>query len=96
MLQNSMAVFVSVQKLGGILFVCCLLFALSLVGLYLVHGQLDAVIDSVDREVTNRDAFVLGHRRYNQLTTLQWLSGTTYLLITAWAWRKVDSNRCRG
>ena len=76
---------------GRVLIACAVVLALSLVGLFIVHGQLDAVIDVQDGVVTNRDAFVVGHRRYNQLTTVEWISSIIYLPVTVLAWRHIDS-----
>lgn len=78
------------RKLGIILFGCTLVLTISLVGLYVVHGHLDSVIDTRASEVTDRDAFVTGHRRYNRLTTVQWLACLAYLPITVYAWRSTD------
>lgn len=62
----------------------------SLVGLAFVHRQLDGVIDIEANEVTDRDAFTISHRRYNQLTTIEWLASVLYLPITVAAWRRMD------
>jgi hypothetical protein len=78
------------RKLGVLLIACVLLLSFALVGLYLVHGQLDAVIDANASEITNRVAFDRGHRRYNQLTTIQWLACLAYLPITVIAWQSID------
>ncbi len=79
------------RRYEAVLVICTFLFACSLIGLHLVHGQLDAVIDRPNHEVIDREAFVEGHRRYNQLTTVQWLSSSAYLMATVVAWMKVDS-----
>ncbi len=78
------------RKLGFLLIGCALLFSLALVGLSQVHGQLDSVIDANASEITDRVAFDHGHRRYNQLTTVQWLACLAYLPITVIAWRLID------
>ena len=73
--------------LGG----CTILLGCAIVGLVIVHGHLDAVIDADRAEITDRDAFRVGHRRYNQLTTVEWLASLSYLAITVCAWRHVDA-----
>ena len=70
--------------------VCTTCLLLSLIGLFLVHGQLDAVIDIGVPEITDRDAFTIGHRRYNQLTTVEWIATAVYLPVTLFAWRSID------
>jgi hypothetical protein len=65
---------------------CC-----SLIGLVVVHGHLDAIIDVETSSITDRDAFNTGHRRYNQLTTIQWLASLAYLPTTVFAWRSIDA-----
>ena len=62
----------------------------SVIGLCLVHSQLDAVIDIDAGEILDRDAFTIGHRRYNQLTTIEWIACVLYLPVTLLAWRSVD------
>lgn len=90
MLWNAVLVGRVSRKYGFMLTACSLILVCSLVGLVLVHSQLDAVIDVDAVEITNRDAFTIGHRRYNQLTTIEWISSLTYLIITVAAWRQFD------
>ena len=80
-------------KYGYVLIGCATLLACSLVGLFVVHGHLDAIIDIGAAEITDRDAFVTGHRRYNQLTTIQWLASLSYLPITVFAWQSIDAGK---
>ena len=49
------------------------------------------MIDVGVAEIIDRDAFDTGHRRYNQLTTVQWLASLAYLPITVFAWRSIDA-----
>ncbi len=90
MLWNSVLVRRVSRKYGFMLTACSMILVCALAGLVIVHGHLDAVIDVDAVEITNRDAFTIGHRRYNQLTTIEWISSLTYLLITVAAWRQVD------
>jgi len=90
MLWNAVLVRKISRKYGFTLITCSLILVCSLVGLVLVHNQLDAVIDVDAMEITNRDAFTISHRRYNQLTTIEWISSLIYLIFTVAAWRQVD------
>ncbi len=90
MLWNTVLVGKVSRKYGFTLALCSLILICSLAGLMLVHAQLDAVIDANALEITNRDAFTIGHRRYNQLTTIEWISSLSYLIITTVAWRRID------
>lgn len=76
---------------GAALAVCTIVLGCAILGLVIVHGHLDAVIDVNGVEITDRDAFAAGHRRYNQLTTVEWLVSLAYLAITLSAWRHVDA-----
>ncbi len=91
MLWNAFQVSRQHQRFGIALALCAFVLGAALVGLTIVHGQLDAVIDIEAYEVIDRDAFVIGHRRYNQLTTVEWISALCYLPMTIAAWRSVDS-----
>lgn len=62
----------------------------AIIGLFVVHGQLDAVINVDASEITDRDAFTIGHRWYNRLTAVQWIAAVLYLPIAVDAWRRVD------
>ena len=85
------------RNAGFWLFVVGGLFLSALVGLFIVHNHLDSVIDISASEVTDEAAFTIGHRRYNQLTTVQWLASLAYLAITLVAWRSIDtSDRSQG
>ena len=79
------------RQLGTALLVCTTILACAVAGLFLVHRQLDSVIDVSAAEITDQDAFAAGHRRYNQLTTVEWLATVVYLFLTAVAWKSVDS-----
>ncbi|WP_417851917.1 hypothetical protein [Thalassoglobus sp.] len=91
MLWNTALVMKVSRKYGFPLVACSLVLAFSILGLVVVHGHLDAVIDLDAVEITDRDAFTISHRRYNQLTTIEWISSLTYLMVTLAAWRHVDA-----
>lgn len=93
MAANSVVVVRRSQKYGYLLAGCTTILGCSLIGLFVVHGHLDAIIDVGNSEITDRDAFVTGHRRYNQLTTIQWLACLAYLPTTVFAWRSVDAQQ---
>lgn len=78
------------KRFGITLFGLFALIGVSLVGLFVVHGQMDAVIEIQSSMISDREAFTAGHRRYNQLTTVEWLSSLAYLVITVFAWRSID------
>lgn len=90
MIWNNILIWRYHTKLGWCLSTCTLILACALTGLFVVHGQLDAVIDLERYEITDRDAFTVGHRHYNQWTTLQWGSVLAYLPLTVIAWSKLD------
>ena len=90
MTVNSLAVVRRSRAYGIGLGVLTAILAGSLLGLFVVHGDLDSVIDVSAAEITDREAFTIGHRRYNQLTTVQWLASLAYLPVTVFAWRFVD------
>ena len=91
MAGNTVAVASRSRSYGLALGICATLLGCALIGLFLVHGHLDAVIDVADSEITDRAAFDAGHQRYNQLTTVQWLAALAYLPITLFAWRAIDT-----
>lgn len=93
MMWNAMLVIRRTPKLGYALVACATLLGCALAGLFVVHGHLDAVIDLQASEITDRVAFEAGHRRYNQLTTLQWLAALAYLPLTLLAWSSIDSRK---
>lgn len=88
---NSVAVTRKSRKYGIALIACVGVLACALIGLFIVHSKLDAVIDLDQFTVTDRDAFDAGHRRYNQLTTIQWLACLVYLSTTVYGWRAIDT-----
>ncbi|MEO1523854.1 MAG: hypothetical protein AAFX06_00380 [Planctomycetota bacterium] len=94
MLMNSLQLLRNARVYGIILLVLTSILLLSLVGLFLVHGQLDAVIDVEAREILDRDAFTIGHRRYNQLTAVEWIACVIYVPISLLGWR-CDDRRSR-
>ena len=92
MLANAAVVFRCRRGWGTALGLCAVLTGVSVIGLTIVHGHLDAVIDVAAQTVTDQDAFDIGHRRYNQLTTVEWLSTLCYLIITVFAWQRLDTS----
>jgi hypothetical protein len=70
-----------------------LLMALALAALALLHSDLDRFL--VARGLINLDpeAFRPRHRLYLWVSTVQWVLGLAYLLLTLGAWRAED--RCR-
>ena len=93
MLWNAFQVSRKHRRFGMALALCAIVLGVALVGLTIVHGQLDAVIDVNAYKIVDRDAFVIGHRRYNQLTTVEWISALLYLPITIAAWQNVDKDQ---
>ena len=91
MLCNCIVVVRRSPKYGYALAACTVILGCSLIGLFVVHGQLDAIIDLQASQITDRVAFDAGHQRYNQLTTVQWLASLAYLPITVFAWRDIDA-----
>jgi hypothetical protein len=91
MVFNCVVVVRQSQKYGYALVGCATLLGCSLIGLFVVHGHLDAIIDVDAYEIIDRAEFDAGHRRYNQLTTIQWLACLAYLPITVFAWRSIDA-----
>ena len=91
MFWNAMLVSVKSFRYGRPLLACSVVLAAAIVGLIIVHGHLDAVIDIEGGIVKDRDAFVISHRRYNQLTTVAWISSLLYLPVTVVAWHRIDS-----
>jgi len=92
MLWNAFQVNHHSKRFGIALAVCAIVLGAAIVGLVIVHGHLDTVIDVTESEVIDRDAFIIGHQRYNQLTTIEWIAAISYLPITIAAWRNVDRN----
>lgn len=79
-------------KFGYALIACTVMLACSLIGLFLVHGHLDTLIERETFTITDREAFDAGHQRYNQLTTVEWLACLVYLGTTVFAWRSMDGD----
>ena len=90
MLGNALQISRSCKKNGFALALCAGVLGAAVTGLLIVHGNLDAVIDVSAADVTDREVFTINHRRYNQLTTIEWIAALVYLPITIAAWRKVD------
>ena len=95
MFLNGIEIFTRSKKYGFALLVCSLVLVVALVGLFVVHARLDAVIDVEAGVVTDRESFTIGHRRYNQFTTIQWVSLLVYLPVTIFAWRSTDATSGR-
>ena len=89
---NNVAIIRKSRKLGYALTALTVVLAFSLFGLLLIHSQLDAVIDGDAMQITDRILFDAGHRRYNQLTTVQWMVALAYLPTTLLAWQITDSH----
>lgn len=100
MLANAVVTWRSSSSIHGqVLVFLTVVLGLALVGLFVVHGQLDAVISIENAEVLDRDRFTIGHRRYNQLTTVEWIASLLYLPVAISAWRVQDeksANRTLG
>ena len=90
MLANAVVVRKVSSRRFKVLLVCSLLLGLSLAGLFVVHNDLDAVISIKQIEITDRDEFVIGHRRYNRLTTVEWIATFLYLPVIVSVWRLQD------
>ncbi len=90
MLLNSIQIGCRCRKYGLALAFCTIVLGSAIAGLVIVHGQLDSVISIDTAEITDREVFTINHRRYNQLTTIEWLAGLAYLSMTVAGWRKVD------
>ena len=55
---------------------------LALAALFWLHPHLDALLDSVNRIVTEEDRFYALHRWYLIIASVQWLAGLIYLCCT--------------
>ena len=93
MLCNAFDVARYAKARGITLVVCALVLGLAVAMLFVVHAQLDSVIDADTSEITDRVAFKARHRRYNQVTTIQWIMAVIYLPLTVFAWRHVDQKQ---
>ena len=71
------------------------ILAESVCGLIVVHHQLDSVIAISNYEITDREQFVKSHRRYNQLTTVEWFSSIASISISLLAWRRMDLRKSK-
>jgi hypothetical protein len=91
MVWNDIAVLRTSKRLGAALLTLTSLLTLALIGLLVVHAQLDSVIDMDQGVITDRIAFDTAHRRYNQTTTIQWLAAISYLPLAIYSWQAVDS-----
>lgn len=88
---NAMVIRRHSVKFGNALLLSTGVFGCAVVGLFIVHQQLDSVIDISQGEVTDAVLFETGHRSYNRLTTIEWLATVAYLPLTIWAWKSLDS-----
>ncbi len=66
------------RKLG--LAATWLIMAVGLAALFALHPSLDAVLQRESQEIVNYDRFLLLHRYYLAISTLQWSAG----LLHAW------------
>lgn len=90
LLVNAVAAIRTCLRRGWAMVGCSVLLALAVAGLFVVHGDLDAVISIENEEVTDRDVFTIGHRRYNQLTTVEFIATVAYLPLALSVWRTQD------
>jgi hypothetical protein len=58
-----------------------LILAFTLAYLFLLHHALEAVVDFEQRMVVDADAFEPLHRRYKQVTSVQWLGAVLHLTV---------------
>lgn len=65
--------------------------AIIQISLLLLHIWLDRFLDADSSAVNDLGAFVIGHRWYLRLSTLQWLGGVVYLAATILSWRYEDA-----
>jgi Na+-driven multidrug efflux pump len=63
---------------------------LTLVGLYVLHPRLDALLQARGRIILDSEAFRPLHRLYLWVQTVQWSCAVAYLLLTLWTWRAED------
>ncbi|MCP4941683.1 MAG: hypothetical protein GY924_06825 [Planctomycetaceae bacterium] len=91
MLVNDLSVARHSKRLGIALFGLTLVLSCALIALFVVHSQLDQLIDAQQMEITDRLKFDAAHRWYNQSTTVQWLAAVTYLPLAVYSWRVTDS-----
>jgi hypothetical protein len=67
-----------------------LLMLLALAALALLHGDLDRFLVARGRINLDPEAFRPRHRVYLWVSTVQWVFGLTYLLLTLYVWRAED------
>jgi hypothetical protein len=65
--------------------------ALAHVGLFILHLQLDAMLDFQARQVRDGMPFHGPHEAYEALVGIEWGAGLVYLLAALAAWRQMDS-----
>jgi hypothetical protein len=56
-----------------------------------LHGRLDDLLDVEAVRVLDRGLFRPQHRAYLWLSTMQWVLGILYLLLTLQSWREEDT-----
>jgi len=93
MLVNDLSVTRHSKRIGIALIGLTLVLSCALVALFVIHSQLDHLIDVQQMEITDRGEFDAAHRRYNQTTTVQWLATVAYLPLAVYSWRVTDSAR---
>ena len=93
MMVNDFSVARRNKRFGLTLFGLTFILACSLTWLFVVHSQLDQLIDTERLMITDRIEFDAAHRRYNQTTTVQWLAAVIYLPLAVHSWRLVDSGK---
>ena len=67
---------------------CWTLMALGLLALILLHPRLEALADFDAREISDHRQFRFLHRLYLWISTVQWLAGLGYTVLTLLAWRR--------
>ena len=64
------------------------LVAAGLIGLFVLHGSLDAQIELETRSVIDHEEFYEGHRVYLVISAIQWLVTFAILPLTLWGWQR--------
>lgn len=64
--------------------------------LYVVHGDLDRLMDKATMTVTDRSAFRPLHRRYLQVSTVHWVACLSYIALMIQTWTRFDRATGRG
>ena len=62
--------------------------AASLVGLVILHGQLDSMFDATELQVTDENQFYQLHRVYLWLSTFQWAAAWIWLVLLCYRWTR--------